>query len=184
MKTTTRILIVEDDGLIATDMHQVLTAAGYEVTAVVASGERAVQTAAADPPDLVLMDIKLPGALDGIAAAARIRTRQNIPIIYLTGYADGALIDRAKVTEPFGYLLKPLQDKEVQTTIEMALYKHRMETALRETNQRLEQEISEHKRAEEELKNSHEQLRNLSAHLQAVREEERTHIAREIHDEL
>jgi len=184
MKTNTRILIVEDDGLIATDMRQMLTAAGYAVSAVVASGERAVQIAADDPPDLVLMDITLPGALDGIAAATRIRARRNIPILYLTGHADAALIDRAKVTEPFGYLLKPLQDKEVQAAIEMAISKHRMETALQETNQRLEQEISERKRAEEELKTSYEQLRNLSVHLQAIREEERTRIAREIHDEL
>jgi signal transduction histidine kinase len=184
MKTSARLLIVEDDGLIATEMHQMLTTAGYEVSAIVASGERAVHSATVDPPDLVLMDITLPGGLDGIEAAAQIRAQQNIPIIYLTGHADTALIERAKVTEPFGYLLKPFQDKEVQAIIEMALYKHKMEIVLRETNQRLEQEISERKRAEEELRISHEQLRDLSAHLQAAREEERTRIAREIHDEL
>jgi PAS domain S-box-containing protein len=161
MKTKTRILIVEDDGLIATDTHQMLTAAGYEVSAVVASGEQAVQSAADNPPDLVLMDIKLPGALDGIAAAAQIRARRNIPIIYLTGYANGALIERAKVTVPFGYLLKPVQDTEVQVTIEMALSKHRMETALQETNQRLEQEISERKRVAEELRESEERYRTI-----------------------
>jgi signal transduction histidine kinase len=158
MKTSARILIVEDDGLIATEMHQMLTAAGYEVSAAVASGERAVHSAAVDPPDLVLMDITLPGALDGIEAAAWIRARQNIPIIYLTGHADTALIERAKVTEPFGYLLKPFQDKEVQAAIEMALCKHRMEITLQETNQRLEQEISERKQVEEELCKAHAEL--------------------------
>jgi CheY-like chemotaxis protein len=151
MKKTTRILIVEDDGIIATEMRQMLLSSGYEVTSVVASGKCAVKAAEKDPPDIVLMDIKLPGALDGIEVAKQIRASHDIPVIYLSAHSDKDLINRAKITEPQGYLLKPVQGNELRIAIEMALYKHQIEMKLKETNQRLEQEINERKRAEEEL---------------------------------
>ena len=156
-----RILLVEDDHLSATYLEKALMISGYEVTTVVASGELAVQAAAADPPDVVLMDIMLPGKIDGIEAAVQIRARQDLPIIYLTAYADGDLSDRVKATEPFGYLLKPFQEQELRLAIDMTLYKHKLETDLREANRRLEQEIAERKRTEEELRQFREHLEEL-----------------------
>lgn len=87
-------------------------------------------------PDLLLMDIKLKGDMDGIAAATQIQSRFSIPVIYLTAYADEELLQRASVTEPFGYLLKPFQSRELHTTIEMALFKHK-------SQQELEQRVRE-----------------------------------------
>ena len=107
MKAPVRILIVEDNGLIATAIKKILLKAGYEVIAVVPSGELAVQKAEADPLDLVLMDIRLRGAIDGIEAATQIRAQHDIPIIYLTGHSTTELIERAKATEPFRWIRRP-----------------------------------------------------------------------------
>jgi len=109
-----------------------LRSLGYEVTNVVSSGEMAIEEASAANPDLVLMDIVLKGELDGIAAAEKLWEEYSIPVIYLTAYADDTTFQRAKLTKPFGYLLKPFEERELQTTIEMALYKSKMETRLRE----------------------------------------------------
>ena len=141
-------MIVEDEALIAIEIRQKVRLAGYEVTSIVTSGELAVRKAGEDQPDVVLMDIRLPGALDGIEAGDQIRSQYNIPVIYLTAYADADSIARAKLTDPFGYLLKPVQRKELQVTIEIALYKHKLQNELQETNRRLEQEIVERKRGE------------------------------------
>jgi CheY-like chemotaxis protein len=97
----------------------------YEVPAVVASKEEAITFAATILPDLVLMDIMLQGSMDGIEAAQEIRSRFNIPVVYLTAYADSHTLQRAKITEPFGYVLKPFEEKELQTTIEIALGRHK-----------------------------------------------------------
>ncbi len=134
----TKILVVEDEGIIARDLQNVLTGLGYVVSAVVSSGEAAVEQAAQTRPDLVLMDIVLDGEIDGIEAAEQIRIRFDIPVIFLTAYADEKMLKRAKVTEPFGYLLKPFEDRELSTNIEMALYKHQMEKKLRESEKQLE----------------------------------------------
>jgi len=114
------------------DVQRRLQLLGYPPPRVLASGEEAVQLAPEINPDLILMDIMLEGELDGIEAASRIRQQQAIPIIYLTAYADEDILDRAKITEPFGYILKPFEDRELQTCIEMALYKHAMELRLQE----------------------------------------------------
>ena len=128
----TRILIVEDEGLVARDIENMVRNAGYEVCGVVSSGEEAVEEAVKTEPDLILMDIILRGTMDGVEAADKIRGRFNIPVIYLTAHTDENTLDRAKLTEPLGYTLKPVEQKELLTVIEMALYKHQMELKLRE----------------------------------------------------
>lgn len=131
--TSARILIVEDESIVALDIKNQLLSLGYTVLGIVSSGKRAVQKAVETEPDLVLMDVKLKGEMDGIEAAEQIHARLDIPVIYLTAFADEATLQRAKVTEPFGYLLKPFEGRELHTTIEMALYKGRMEQKLRES---------------------------------------------------
>jgi diguanylate cyclase (GGDEF)-like protein/PAS domain S-box-containing protein len=127
-----RILIVEDEGLIARDIEDMVRNAGYGVCAVVGTGEDAVEKAETTHPDLVLMDIILRGEMDGVEAAEKIRERFNIPVIYLTAHTDENTLQRAKLTEPLGYTLKPVEQKELMTVMEMALYKHQMEIKLRE----------------------------------------------------
>ncbi len=133
MVAKSRILVVEDEGIVALDIRGLLRNLGYEVSAIVSSGEKAVDSTAKTNPDLVLMDIKLKGRIDGVDAAEQIRAEFDIPVVYLTAYADEATLQRAKVTEPFGYLIKPFEERELQTAIEMALYKHEMEKRLRES---------------------------------------------------
>ena len=161
MERKARVLIVENDGFIATHIKSALLRSGYVITSIVASGERAVQAVAEDPPDVVLMDMKLPGRMDGIEVAEQIRQHQNIPIIYLAGHLDISLLERVKVPEPAAYLLKPFQEQELRITIERALYKHKLETELKETNRRLKQEIAEHRQTEEALRKSEEKFRLL-----------------------
>jgi PAS domain S-box-containing protein/putative nucleotidyltransferase with HDIG domain len=127
-----RILVVEDESLVGRDIHNMLRGLGYDVIGVVSRGDEAVGVARAESPDLVLMDIVLKGDIDGIQAAERIWEECGVPIIYLTAYADEATLDRAKMTEPFGYILKPFDERELQTAIEMAIYKARMYSQLRE----------------------------------------------------
>jgi PAS domain S-box-containing protein len=127
-----RVLVVEDEGIVSRDLEQNLRLMGYEVAGVVDSGEKAVSMALETKPDLVLMDIVLKGRMDGVEAAGEIRRRVDIPIIYLTAYADEPTLERAKLTEPFGYLLKPFQEREVHSTIEVALYRHGVGKKLRE----------------------------------------------------
>jgi diguanylate cyclase (GGDEF)-like protein/PAS domain S-box-containing protein len=128
----TRILIVEDEGLIARDVENMVKNAGYEVCGIASTGEEAIERADKTQPDLILMDIILRGDMDGVEAAERIRDHFNIPVIYLTAHTDENTLERAKLTEPQGYTLKPVEQKELLTVIEMALYKHQLETKLRE----------------------------------------------------
>jgi PAS domain S-box-containing protein len=130
-----QIMVVEDEGIVAWNLAQRLQGMGHTVPVVVASGAEAIDHAAAIRPDLVLMDIHLRGDMDGIEAAAQIRAQENIPIIFLTAFADEPTLQRAKLTEPFGYVLKPFEERELQVAIEMALYKHRMERKLKEREQ-------------------------------------------------
>jgi PAS domain S-box-containing protein len=130
-----RILVVEDELIIAKGIQKRLQALGYSVAGAASSGEDAVDKALDLLPDLVLMDINLQGGMDGVAAAELIRSRADIPVIFLTAYADADTLERAKVTEPFGYIVKPFQDITLQSSIEMALYKHRMESRLRRSEQ-------------------------------------------------
>src|SRR3954468_8766006 len=134
--TPARILVVEDDRVVARDIQHQLTRIGHTVVGVTPLGEDAVRLALESHPDLVLMDIRLEGALDGVDAAQQIRNRCQVPVVYLTAYADDETLKRARVTEPFGYLLKPFEDSQLRTVIEMALYKHAAERKLRESERR------------------------------------------------
>lgn len=129
------ILIVEDESIVAKDIEVSLIRSGYEILAAVSSAEEAIQLVSEKKPDLVLMDVILAGALDGIEAAAIIRTLADIPVIYLTAYADDQTLERAKLTGPYGYIIKPFELKELNSTIEMALYRSRMDRRLRESEQ-------------------------------------------------
>ncbi|MFW6112566.1 MAG: response regulator, partial [Chloroflexota bacterium] len=122
--TGERILVVEDESITAQDIVMSLQDLEYTVAATVASGEEAIQKAKEEKADLVLMDISLDGKMDGIEAAQQIHSQLNIPVVFLTAYVSSDLIERAKLTEPYGYLVKPFNDRELYGTIEMALYKH------------------------------------------------------------
>ena len=127
-----KILIVEDESIVAFNIQNRLKGLGYAVVAVSPSGEAAIQLAAQHHPDLVLMDIRLKGSIDGIEAAAQIRSRFQIPVVYLTAYTDEETLNRAKLTQPYGYILKPFESRDLCTTIEVALYNYQMEQQRRE----------------------------------------------------
>lgn len=126
------ILVVEDEALVAEDIRETLSAFGYHVPFIAGTGEEAVSRAAEFRPDLVLMDIRIRGPRDGIDAANEIYERFEIPVVYLTAYADDATLRRARESHPFGYLLKPFGEKQLQTNIEIALDRHRIESGLRD----------------------------------------------------
>lgn len=130
-----RLLIVEDEGIVALNIQTRLEGLGYSVVATVSSGEEAIQVAGETRPDLILMDIKLDGKVDGIEAAAEIRRLFQLPVVYLTAYTNDETLNRAKLTEPYGYILKPFEARDLCTTIEVALYKYQMEQQLREREQ-------------------------------------------------
>ena len=122
-----KILIVEDEAIVMLHIRRALEKLGYIVAGMAGAGDEAVIKATEIRPDLVLMDIVLKGEIDGIEAADKIRTALNVPVIYLTAHADEATLQRAKVTEPFGYIVKPFRERDLQIAIEFALYKGRME---------------------------------------------------------
>lgn len=135
--TTTKILIVEDESIVAIDIQDSLLNLGYDVPHIVDTGIEAIQMAKEFNPDLVLMDIHLKGEMDGIEASEHIYRELNIPIIFLTANTDEATYARAKLTGPFGYLLKPFRQEELHTTIGIALYKHQVDVERQEQEQRL-----------------------------------------------
>jgi PAS domain S-box-containing protein len=126
------IFIVEDERIVAEDIAETLIKLGYLISGIAVSGEAALEKIREVLPDIVLMDIHLAGTMDGIEAAGQIHTLFDIPVIYLTAYADNELLERAKVTEPYGYVLKPFNDREIHSVIEMALYKHAVNEKVRE----------------------------------------------------
>ena len=125
-----QILVVEDEQIVAMDIHNRLQDMGYGVAAIVSSGEEAIKKTAELCPDLVLMDITLGKGMDGIEAANRIHAKYNIPVIYLSSNIAEDRMEQMKETNPFGFITKPFEDRELRITIEMALYRHRMEGAL------------------------------------------------------
>ncbi|MDO9543179.1 MAG: response regulator [Kiritimatiellia bacterium] len=132
------IMIVEDEAIVAKDIETSLIGLGYSICAVVSSGEEALVTARDAKPDLILMDIMLKGEIDGIETAKRITSHLDIPVIFLTAFSDESTIGRAKETNASGYLLKPFEERELRSTIEMALYKNTMERRLKQNRERLE----------------------------------------------
>lgn len=154
-------MIVEDEGVVALDIQHHLTKLGYEVAAVVSSGAEAVSLACETDLDLILMDIRLRGEMDGIEAAEQIKARCDIPVIYLTAHADAGTLARAKFTVPFGYIVKPFGELELQTAIEIGLLRHQHEQRERAYARQLEHEIAERKRAEMALSASEARYRLL-----------------------
>jgi CheY-like chemotaxis protein len=126
------ILVVEDEPVVAKDIQLSLQRMGYKVPATATSGEEAIRKAGEVHPDLILMDIVLKGRMDGVETVRRIQHTQDVPVIYLTAYADDQTLDRAKETSPAGYMLKPYQPNELRTTIELALHRSHHDRHLRE----------------------------------------------------
>lgn len=122
-----RIVIVEDEGIVALQIRTSLEQRGYTVTGVFASGEEALANVQAAAPDLVLMDMKLAGELDGIDAANLLRQRHDLPVVFLTAHSEEGTLERAKRAEPYGYVLKPFDPHDLHITIEMAHYKHELD---------------------------------------------------------
>ena len=125
------IFIVEDEAIVANDIKETLKSLGYSVPGIAKSGELAIEKVKETKPDLVLMDIHLAGTMDGIEAAGQIRSLHDIPVIYLTAHADTDLLERAEITEPYGYVLKPYDERELHSNIKMALYKHKIEREIK-----------------------------------------------------
>jgi two-component system, response regulator PdtaR len=151
--TNTSIILVEDEIIVAADVKNRLENMGYSVLGIFDNGDEAIQKAGELKPNLVLMDIVLKGEMDGIDAAQNIRELYDIPIIYLTAYADEKTLERAKVTEPFGYVLKPFEDREIQSAIEMALYKHKMEKRLKASEEKYRKLVEKFLRVSTEILN-------------------------------
>ena len=131
-----RIVVVEDEAIVAMDLRAKLEDLGYTVPGSSHSGEDAVNLVSLVQPDLILMDIRLSGEMDGIQAAGEIRKTLDIPVVFLTAYADEATLERAKQTEPLGYLLKPVDNKSLQTVVELALHKHEVDQKLKASERR------------------------------------------------
>jgi CheY-like chemotaxis protein len=126
-----RVMVVEDEALVAAAIESCLKNLGHQVAATAASGEEAVRKAVSLDPDLVLMDIRLKGKIDGIEAAARITEALHTPIVYLTAHSDDETLVRARATEPFGFILKPFDEKVLKAVIEMTLYRSAVQSRIR-----------------------------------------------------
>ena len=130
-----KILVVEDEGLVALDLTERLRRFGYEVPAPAGSAEEALARERDTMPDLILMDIRIQGPLDGVDVAQVMRSRRDVPVVFLTAHSDAATLERAKTAGPYGYVLKPFRDRELQIVIDMALNKHRIEINLAKLQQ-------------------------------------------------
>ncbi len=158
-----RIFVVEDEVIVARDIRQQLVNLGYETAGHAISAEDCLAQLPLQLPDLVLMDIQLSGAMDGISAARVIRTQFSIPVVFLTAYAADDVLARAKLSEPYGYILKPFNDRELRTVLEMAIYKSRAERLLEQDSR---------------------ELKMMAKRVIEVQEVERRRLALELHDEL
>ncbi len=147
-----RILIAEDEALIAEEIQDRLGRLGFEIVGIADSSDVAIKSAEATVPDLVLMDIRLKGPKDGIETAGFIREHLKIPVVYLTAHSDKSTIGRAKETAPFGYVLKPFQEKELLIAIEMAIHMHRLEQQVSRRTEELQQTVEKLQRALDEIR--------------------------------
>ena len=192
-----KILIVEDEAIIAMEIESQLQSLGYEITSIVDTSEKAIKKAKEDKPDIILMDIRIKGEMDGIDTAEAIRSQFGIPVIFSTAYLDEERIERAKITMPFGYMLKPIQERDLRVTIEMALYVSKVDkerkqsemnleiykenleelvegrtSEIKTVNEQLRQEITQRKKAEEELVKHRDHLEDLIRERTVILEKE------------
>jgi signal transduction histidine kinase len=162
----TRVMIVEDERIVALNLRQRLTRLGYDITALATSGKQALAEIEREPPDVVLMDVNIDGEMDGIETASCIPERHRLPVIYLTAYSEEATLERGRATKPYGFLLKPFSERELHATIQMVLERQRADSLARENEHRLEslvaertaelrQQTAERMKAEEALRQAH-----------------------------
>ena len=137
-----KVMVVEDERIVALHLKQQLTRLGYSVPAMATSGERALRQIVEIQPDVVLMDIHIEGTLDGIATAGQIPPDLQIPVIYLTAYSEDMTLERARGTRPYGYLVKPFSERELHASIQMVLERRRADNTLQESEQRPEQLVA------------------------------------------
>jgi DNA-binding NarL/FixJ family response regulator len=175
-----RIIIADDETIIATQIGECLTSNNYQVVGIASSGVEAVEMALDLKPDLMLMDIVMPGRLDGISAASKINKALNIPVIFLTAYADEEMIQRAKPIGPYAYVLKPLQERQLLAAIEIALHKNIMQQKLKEAHDKLEQRVEERTK---ELRLKSENLEEMNTALKVLlkkREEDKDELEEQV----
>lgn len=178
-----KILLVEDEAIVAVDLRERLTALGYQVLPPASSAQSALTAVEKHLPNLILLDIVIKGDMDGIETAHAIRRNHDIPVIYLTAYADSNTLQRAKVTEPFAYLIKPFEERELQVAIEIALYKHSMEQRLRRTQDQLQERVAQLQELIAAREQAEAEIRRLNAGLEA-RVEKRTRELKEANKDL
>lgn len=169
-----RILIVEDERITSDHLRRLLTRLGYDVVGIAGNGAAALEQLNHAHPDLLLADIGLTGEIDGVEVAARARNDHDIPVVFLTAFSDKETINRARVPEPYGFIVKPFAEQELHATIEIAL----------QQNAQRKRSAHEALKTTTVLANTKEELRALTARLLQVQEEERSQIARDLHDDL
>lgn len=182
------ILIVEDEAVVAADLSLKLQRLGYKVVGSTAAGKEAIELVVRLDPQLVLMDIWLDGPMDGIQAAKEIRRQKDVPVVFLTAHSDPATLGRAKLTGPLGYILKPFEDRDLATQIELALYKHQTDRQLRAHQEDLESEV---KARTAEIEEQNRQLAELNAlikkttrHSIEAMENDRKAMSKDVHDSI
>ena len=141
-----KVLIVEDESIIAMETESVLTGLGYEIVAIVDTGEKAIEVTEQQKPDIILMDIRIKGEIDGIDTAEIIRSKFEIPVVFLTAHLDEERLEKVKLTMPFGYILKPIKERDLKVTLEMALHVSKVDVERRSIEQKL-------KKSEEKYRN-------------------------------
>lgn len=179
-----RLLIADDEVIMTEELEALLTDMGYGVVGKAFSGEEAIAMARRLLPDLIIMDIVMPGIVDGIDAARTIKEDLSIPVIFMTGYSDTALLEKAKLLNPYGYVIKPFNDTQMQSAIELGLYKKEADEVLKKTYEELRSEVAARQKVTEELKVSQDNLRCLSLRMLETQEQERKRISMELHDEV
>ncbi len=160
-----KILIVDDEWLTRTEIEGMVTDLGYEVVGQAETGEEAVRMALDLKPDLILMDVVIPGGMNGIEAAETIKAESDIAIVFISGYGDPDYVEKAKKIEPYGYVMKPFDKMEISAFIEIALHKKEMESKLKDANERLKQTNLELEKKIEEQKKTRKKLEENERHL-------------------